>query len=213
MSDQQPPTDEGQPTSGPDAPSTPAVPSPPAPPVATPSPAAVAEPPAPPAPEPPATGYAPPPTWPPPGVSGPPVPPPGTPALPPPPGEPDRGGLAVPPGQSAYPAGYPQAGSAAAPAYRPSPPTSSNAIVGLILSVISWVFCPVIPAIVALVLARLSTQEIERSNGALDGAGLNTATRIISWINIGFWAALIVGFGLLFLVFGVIAAVSSGTPA
>lgn len=151
----------------------------------------------------PATGYAPPPTWPPPGVSGPPVPPPGTPVVPPPPAE------------GAYnPPGYPQAAAyAPAPAYRPSPPTSTNAIVGLILAVVSWVICPVIPAIVALVLARLSSQEIERSNGAIDGAGLNTATRIISWINIGVWAAVIVGFGLFFLVIGVIAAVSSGTPA
>ena len=121
--------------------------------------------------------------------------------------------MAVPPGQSAYTAAYPQAPYAAAPAYRPSPPTSTNAIVGLILAVISWVICPVIPAIVALVLARLSSQEIERSQGAVDGAGLNTATRIIAWINIGVWGALIVGFGLLFLIFGVIAAVSSGTPA
>ncbi|TEX51117.1 MAG: hypothetical protein B7C55_07125 [Actinomycetales bacterium mxb001] len=147
----------------------------PAPPDATPAAAT------PPAPEP-AAGYAPPPTWPPQAASAPGAYPP--PAPPPPP-------AAYPPGTYA-PAPY---------GYAPvSPPTSTNAIIGLVLAIVSWVICPVIPAIIALVLAAKSQQEIRASQGAVGGEGLNTATRIISWINIGFWALLIVGFGLVFLI-------------
>ena len=148
-------------------------------------PGASAPPPAgPPAPPPaaPPPGYAPPPTWPPQ------APPPAGYAPPPP-------GYAAP-----APAPYP---------YTPAPPTSSNAIIGLVLAIVSWVVCPVIPAIVALVLARSSTQEIARSGGAVGGAGLNTATRVISWINIGVYAALIVGFGIFFLIIAIAGAASS----
>ena len=138
---------------------------------------------APPAPEPPVAapppppppGYGPAPTWPPQGAPAA--------AYPPPPGTP-----------AAYPApgGYPPPYASA-----PAPLTSTNAIVGLVLAIASWVVCPVIPAIIALVLAAKSQQEIRASQGRVGGDGLNLATRIISWINIGVWALLIVGFGLI----------------
>lgn len=138
---------------------------------------------APPAPEPPVAspppppppGYGPAPTWPPQGAPAA--------AYPPPPGTP-----------AAYPApgGYPPPYASA-----PAPLTSTNAIVGLVLAIASWVVCPVIPAIIAVVLAAKSQQEIQASQGRVGGDGLNLATRIISWINIGFWALLIVGFGLI----------------
>jgi hypothetical protein len=41
--------------------------------------------------------------------------------------------------------------------------TSSNAIVALILAVVSWAVCPIIPAIVALVLAASAAKEIAGS--------------------------------------------------
>lgn len=65
------------------------------------------------------------------------------------------------------------------------PTTSTNAVIGLVLAIVSWVICPIIAAIVALVLARSSSKEIAASDGRVGGAGLNTATRIIAWINIG----------------------------
>ena len=158
----------------------------PAPPDATPAAAT------PPAPDP-AAGYAPPPTWPPQAASAPGAYPP--PAPPPPPG--------------AYPA--PGTYAPAPYGYAPvSPPPSPNAIIGLVLAIVSWVICPVIPAIIALVLAAKSQQEIRASQGAVGGEGLNTATRIISWINIGVWGALAVGFGIMFLFFGLITAVNPG---
>lgn len=72
-----------------------------------------------------------------------------------------------------------------APAPVQGPTTSTNAIIGLVLAIVSWVICPIIAAIVALVLARSSDKEIKASQGRVDGAGLNTATRIIAWLNIG----------------------------
>ena len=72
--------------------------------------------------------------------------------------------------------GVPQAGG---------PITSTNAIIGLVLAIVSWVVCPIIAAIVALVLAHSSSKEIASSDGRVSGAGLNTATRIVAWINIG----------------------------
>jgi hypothetical protein len=75
--------------------------------------------------------------------------------------------------------------TATAPAPVAGPTTSTNAIIGLVLAIVSWVICPIIAAIVALVLARSSDKEITASQGRVDGAGLNTATRIIAWLNIG----------------------------
>lgn len=116
----------------------------------------------------------------------------------------------MPPASATYPPpAYPPApGYAYAPVqgYAPAPTTSTSAVIGLVLAIVSWAVCPVIPAIIALVLAHQSTREIQASDGAVGGAGLNTATRIISWINIGLWAALIVGFGLLFLFVAIISA-------
>ncbi|MGA0980791.1 MAG: DUF2510 domain-containing protein, partial [Candidatus Nanopelagicales bacterium] len=75
--------------------------------------------------------------------------------------------------------------TATAPAPVAGPTTSTNAVIGLILAIVSWVICPIIAAIVALVLARSSDKEITASQGRVDGSGLNTATRIIAWLNIG----------------------------
>lgn len=96
------------------------------------------------------------------------------------------------PGQQRYWDGSAWAAAAAppapaAPGVAPvaGPTTSTNAIVGLVLAIVSWVVCPIIAAIVALVLAHSSDKEIKASGGTVGGAGLNTATRIIAWINIG----------------------------
>ena len=96
------------------------------------------------------------------------------------------------PGQQRYWDGSAWAAAAAPPASAApgvtpvaGPTTSTNAIVGLVLAIVSWVVCPIIAAIVALVLAHSSDKEIKASGGTVGGSGLNTATRIIAWINIG----------------------------
>lgn len=91
---------------------------------------------------------------------------------------------AYPPVQGGYPA----------PAYaaQAAPRTDGRAVVGLVLAISSWVVCPIITAIVALVLARQSDRDIAASGGWLEGRTLNTATRWVAWINIALMTVLIV---------------------
>lgn len=110
---------------------------------------------------------------PPPGQ--PPVPPP-PPPPPPPPGQPYGG--PNPAGTYGVTPGY---GGGAAPAV---PSTNNNAIVAFVLSLVSWVVCPIICAIVALVFASKAKKEIEQSGGWQTGSGFVTAAKIISWLNI-----------------------------
>lgn len=79
----------------------------------------------------------------------------------------------------------------------------------LILSILSWVVCPIIPAIIALVLSKQSNDEIAASAGRVGGEGLNTASKIISWINIGLYAAIAVILGAVFLI-AIVAGAASG---
>ncbi len=126
-----------------------------------------------------------------------------------PPGQP----AAQPGGQQppAYPApyppegGYPPPGYPPAPGYppygyAPAPTTSTSAIVGLVLAIASWIVCPIVLAIVALVLAKKSNDEIAASQGRVGGEGLNTATKVVAWINIGLYAAIFVIIGAIFLI-------------
>jgi len=71
----------------------------------------------------------------------------------------------------------------------PDTSTSGYAIAAFILSVVSWVVCPVICAIVALVLASAANKEIREAGRG--GAGLTTAARIIAWVHLGVAAATI----------------------
>jgi hypothetical protein len=92
--------------------------------------------------------------------------------VPPPPGTP------LPPQQ--------QWGPPAAPGANPyAPPrTEGTAIAALILSIVSWVFCPLIAAVVALVLAHVAGNKIDASGGRLTGGGIVKAAQIIAWIHI-----------------------------
>ena len=69
------------------------------------------------------------------------------------------------------------------PGYAP-PSTEGNAIAALILAIASFVICPVIPAIIALVLAGSAKRNILASGGAKQGLGMVTGARIVAWANI-----------------------------
>jgi hypothetical protein len=73
-----------------------------------------------------------------------------------------------------------------------APQTDGGAIAALILAIVSFVFIPLIPAIIALVLANSSDRKIAESGGRLTGETLNRVARIVSWINIGIWIAVTV---------------------
>jgi uncharacterized membrane protein len=89
------------------------------------------------------------------------------------------------------------------PAYGPTPQTSNSAVVALVLSIAAWVICPIIPAIVALVFANKADKEIAAGNGWVTGGGLVTASKIVAWINIGLYAALL-AIGVLVLILAVV---------
>jgi len=59
------------------------------------------------------------------------------------------------------------------------------AVASLVLSIASFIVCPVVPAILGLIFGYLSLTKIEESLGALGGSELARAGIIISWINIG----------------------------
>ena len=96
--------------------------------------------------------------------------------------------------------GYGQPGYGPTPGYPiyGPPPNDGNAIAALILSISSFVICPVIPAVIALILAGVAKRNIIASGGTKAGLGLVTAARVISWVNIGLVTAflIIVAIGL-----------------
>jgi len=110
---------------------------------------------------------------------------------------PPPAGPPVPP--PAYP-GYPTY-AAACPAYPPgavylqpaTPKTSPAAIIAVVLAVLSFLQCPVVLAIIALVLARSAETDIAASNGWVTGEGLARGARIAAWINIGLSIAAVLG--------------------
>jgi hypothetical protein len=136
-------------------------------------------------------GYVPPATgaWPP----GPQAPPPYQGYAPPPPG-----GYGPPPGGYGT---YPSYGYGAPPRR-----TDGTAITALILAIVSFVVCPVIPAIIALAMIPSSRRTILASGGTVEGLGLLTAAKIIAWIHLG-----LVLVGVAFFVVAV--AISAGTSS
>ena len=87
-------------------------------------------------------------------------------------------------------------------------PTDSTATAALVCSILSWVVCPVILAIVGLVLASQARRKIADSGGALEGETQIKAAKWIAWINIGLFGVLAV-FGFLIILIAVLAGDSS----
>ena len=110
---------------------------------------------------------------------------------PPPPSYPAAAQGAQPGYQSAPPPSYaaaPAAGAAGsygtvAP-YQPGPQTSNKAVVAMVMAILSFVVCPVILAIAALIVGGQAKSEIRASNGWLTGDGLVTGAKILAWVNI-----------------------------
>ena len=124
----------------------------------------------------------------------------GWPPPPPPPGgQPPPSGYPPPGYQQGYPPpGYQQGYQG----YAPGPPkTEGMAVAALIVAIASFAACPVIAAVVALVLAGRAKANIDASRGTLGGEGLVTAARIISWINIAL-SVLFIGLIIVVAIFG-----------
>lgn len=85
-----------------------------------------------------------------------------------------------PPAEAPAPAGAPPGG----PPPVVGAPTSGKATATLVLALVSFVLCPVLPAIAALVIGAQAAREIRESSGRLAGEGLVKAGRIIAIANI-----------------------------
>jgi hypothetical protein len=62
-----------------------------------------------------------------------------------------------------------------------------------VLSIASFVVCPLLPAIIGLVIASSAKQEIAQSGGTLSGEGMVTAAKVISWVNIALCVVVVIG--------------------
>lgn len=111
-----------------------------------------------------------------------------------------------PPVGSVYPAPYGQAGYPA----QSAPTQSNDAVVALVLSIASWVICPVVLAVIALVFAGKAKRAIEASGGWITGEGMVTAAKVISWINIALCLVVLVGFVIFLLVLVATSSTTSG---
>src|SRR6266704_634025 len=65
----------------------------------------------------------------------------------------------------------------------PPPRTSGTAIAALMVAIGSYFVCPLIGAIIALVLAASAARELDHSPGQLTGHGLVTAARWLAAIH------------------------------
>ena len=96
--------------------------------------------------------------------------------------QPQAPGQYIPPSPyaSTYGSQYGEYGSP----YQGPPQTASTATLSLVLSILSWVFCPVVLAIAGLVTAAKASTEIRESQGRLTGESMVTASKVIAILNI-----------------------------
>ncbi len=117
---------------------------------------------------------------------------------------------AYPPPPPAYPPPTPP-GSGPPLTYGPPPgylprQTESTAVVAIVLAGASWLVCPFVLAIAALVVGANAQRRIDADPARLDGGQLVTAAKVIAWINIAVSVAVVV-----FVVFLALGAWSTGS--
>lgn len=148
---------------------------------------------------------------PPPGAPGP--TPPGPPGYGPPPPSPPPG--YGPPGYGAPPRGPyapgPQGPTPFGPPMRPAGPrTNSNALVSLILGVVSLAVCQPV-GLVAFFLGRTARDEIARSQGRETGDGLAVAGQVIGLVAVGLFVVSILAVLVVIVVAALLAEPSTTT--
>jgi hypothetical protein len=77
-----------------------------------------------------------------------------------------------------------QAGGGAV-GYDAAPPTSSMAVLSLILGILGWVALPLIGSILAVVFGHVALGEIDRSRGRLGGRGMAQVGLVLGYAALG----------------------------
>ncbi|GAA4726328.1 protein of unknown function (DUF4190) [Promicromonospora umidemergens] len=88
--------------------------------------------------------------------------------------------------------------------YTVSPPKNDLGVWSLVTGILSWILCPVVLGIVAIVTGNASKRAVRQ--GQANNPGLATAGLILGWINVG----LIGGFFVVWIVVVVIAFSGAG---
>ena len=85
-------------------------------------------------------------------------------------------------------------------------PTSQNAILSLVFGILGWMACPILCAIVAVILGHMARAEIRRSGGSIDGDGMALVGLLLGWVHLILAFLVIVGYVVILLFFaGVLA--------
>lgn len=77
------------------------------------------------------------------------------------------------------------------------------AVASLVAGIVSWFFCPLIAAILAIIFGYMAKRNIRESNGALQGEGFATAGIILGFVNLAVF--------LLVVIIIIIVAIVAGT--
>lgn len=114
-------------------------------------------------------------------------------------GAPQEPAPVAPQEQPGAPAAYgpPGAPVAAQYGYAPSPPKNDLAVWSLVTGILSFVFCPLLLGIAAIVTGTMSRKAADQ--GLADNRGMGTAGLILGWINV---ALVIVGIVLFIVLLG-----------
>jgi Domain of unknown function (DUF4190) len=96
----------------------------------------------------------------------------------------------------------------AAPVMMYRPPTNGLAVTSLVSGIVSWVMCPLVGGVVAVVTGHMAHGQIKTSGES--GAGMATAGLVLGYIHLAAWAVFtlfwLVVFGGLAVVGGIVGA-------
>lgn len=73
----------------------------------------------------------------------------------------------------------------AAPQFVPAPQTDDKAVISLVLGILSLVSFSIFAGIPAIIVGKMSRDNIRASSGRLTGEGMATAGIVMGWISVG----------------------------
>ena len=73
-------------------------------------------------------------------------------------------------------------------------PTSGLAVASLVFGILSWLLCPLVGAVIAVICGHLAKSHIQTSGEG--GSGMATAGMVLGYVHLAFWAI-----GILFWIF------------
>ena len=101
------------------------------------------------------------------------------------------------------------------PVYVRGPRNNSNAVASLVIGILSWFLCPIVGAVIAVILGHTARGQIRRSGEG--GSGMALAGLILGYAHLAIWGMVIVFWLLVFggfaAMLGVIGTLPVVTPS